>query len=77
MAPEKSATISVSGIIQETAEKMKQREQLVEEIAGSREILRYLAKAGQTTAEESAWINEAFPPRKAKDGEAEGNGGGE
>lgn len=73
MAP--SATITVAGIIKETGENIEQRNELVEKIAASREVLRYLDKAGQTTPEESKWIAEAFPPRKAKDEET--NGGGE
>lgn len=70
--PDKSATITVSGLIEDAAAKMEQREQLVEQIAGCREMLRYLDKAGQTSAEEKKWIAEAFPPRKPKDESANG-----
>lgn len=69
---DKTVTITVDGLIKDASAKMEQREQLVEQIAGCREMLRYLDKGGQTTAEEKKWIAEAFPARKPKDESANG-----
>lgn len=59
-------TITVQGLIEDADKKIRAREQLVEQIAGVREMLRYLDKAGQTSKEQKDWIAKAFPPRERK-----------
>lgn len=64
MPDSKSAVITVAGLIEQASEKITARDVLVEEVAGLREMLRLLDKAGQTTPEESEWIAQAFPVRE-------------
>jgi len=68
------ATITTVSLIKDAGEKIQQRKEITEQLAGLREILRNLDKAGQLSEQESEWVTQAFPPRERKDAE-NGDGG--
>lgn len=68
------ATITTASLIKDAGEKIAERKQIVEQLAGLREILRNLDKAGQLSEQESEWVAKAFPPRERKESE-NGDGG--
>jgi hypothetical protein len=60
------AKIDVAGTIKETDELLTQKDEILQQIADNRFLLRAAVRAKQATAEQANWIKETFPEQKTR-----------